>query len=54
LTNKYKEVNLKPVKSAAMDFVPTKEPFPLFGHLFAYANPHTSEVINLKKVLLHT
>ena len=47
LTNAYKKVNIQPVESAAMDFVPTKEPFPVFGHLFAYVNPHTSEVINL-------
>ena len=47
LTNAYKKVNIQPVESAAMDFVPTKEPFPVFGHLYAYVNPHTSEVINL-------
>ena len=47
LTNKYKKLNIQPVESSAMDFVPTIEPFPLFGHLFAYVNPHTSEVINL-------
>ena len=46
LTNKYKKLNTQPVESSAMDFVPTKEPFPLFGHLYAYVNPHTSEVIN--------
>ena len=43
-TNAYKKVNIQPVESAAMDFVPTKDPFPVFGHLFAYVNPHTSEV----------
>ena len=32
-----------------MDFVPTKDPFPVFGHLFAYVNPHTSEVNNLSQ-----
>ena len=47
LTNAYKKVNIQPVESAAMDFVPTKDPFPVFGHLYAYVNPHTSEVINL-------
>ena len=47
LTNAYKKVNIQPVESAAMDFVPTKEPFLVFGHLFAYVNPHTSEVTNL-------
>ena len=49
LTNAYKKVNIQPVESAAMDFVPTKEPFPVFGHLFAYVNPHTSEVTNLSQ-----
>ena len=52
LTNAYKKVNIQPVESAAMDFVPTKEPFPVFGHLFAYVNPHTSEVINLPQCTL--
>ena len=47
LTNKYSKLNIEPVKSATMDFLPTKEPFPVFGHLFAYVDPHTSEVINL-------
>ena len=47
LTNAYKKVNIQPVESAAMDFVPTKDPFPVFAHLFAYVNPHTSEVKNL-------
>ena len=47
LTNAYKKVNIQPVESAAMGFVPTKEPFPVFGHLYAYVNPHTSVVINL-------
>ena len=32
-----------------MDFVPTKESFPVFGYLFAYANPHISEIANLPK-----
>ena len=52
LTNAYKKVNIQPVESAAMDFVPTKEPFPVFGHLFAYVNPHTSEIINLPQCTL--
>ena len=47
LTNKYSKLNIEPVESATMDFLPTKEPFPVFGHLFAYVDPHTSEVINL-------
>ena len=52
LTNAYKKVNIKPVESAAMDFFPTKDPFPVFGHLFAYVNPHTSEVNNLPQCTL--
>ena len=51
LTNKYKKLNIQPVESSAMDFVPTKEPSPLFGHLYAYVNPHTSEVINLPQCI---
>ena len=52
LTNAYKKINIQPVESAAMDFVPTKDPFPVFGHLFAYVNPHTSEVNNLPQCTL--
>ena len=52
LTNAYKKVNIQPDESAAMDFVPTKDPFPVFGHLFAYVNPHTSEVNNLPQCTL--
>ena len=52
LTNAYKKVNIQPVESAAMDLVPTKETFPVFGHLFAYVNPHTSEVIDLTRRIL--
>ena len=43
----YKKVNIKPVESAAMDFVSISKALPVFGQLFAYANPHTSEVIDL-------
>ena len=52
LTNAYKKVNIRPVESAAMDFVPTKEPFPVFGHLYAYVNPHTSEIIDLTQLTI--
>ena len=52
LTNAYKKLHIQPVKSAAMDFVPSKKPFPVFGHLFAYVNHHTSEVINLTEFAL--
>ena len=50
-TDKYKKLNIQPCESSAMDFVPTKEPFPMFGHLFAYVNPHTSEVNSLPKCI---
>ena len=52
LTNAYKKVNIQPVESAAMDFVPTKDSFPVFGHLFAYVNPHTSELNNIPQCTL--
>ena len=52
LTDAYKKVNIQPVESAAMDFVPTKNPFPVFGQLFAYVNPHTSVVNNLPQCTL--
>ena len=52
LTNAYKKVNIQPVESAAMDFVPIKDPFPVLGHLFAYVNPHTAEVCNLTECTL--
>ena len=51
LTNKCKKLNIQPVVSSAMDFVPTKEPFPLFGHLYAHVNPHTSEVTDLPQCI---
>ena len=52
LTDKYKKLNIQPVESSAMDFVPTKDPLPLFGHLYAYVNPHTSEVINVPQCIV--
>ena len=51
LTNPYKKVNIQPVESAAMDFVPTKDPFPVLGRLFPYVNLHTSEVNNLPQCM---
>ena len=51
LTTAYRKVNTMPLESAALGFVPTKEPFPVFGHLFAYANPHTSEVISIPQCI---
>ena len=52
LTSAYKKVNILPIESATMDFVPTKEPFPVFGYLFAYVNPRTTEVNNLTESTL--
>ena len=52
LTNKYKKLNIQPVESSAMDFVLTKEPFPLFDQIYAHVNPHTSEVTNLPQSML--
>lgn len=49
LTDKYKNLIDQPVESTVMEFVPTKEPFPLFGHLLAY---HTAEVNNLMQSAL--
>ena len=51
LTNNYEKLNAQPVESSAMDFVPPNEPFLLFGHLYAYVNPHTSEVINVAQCI---
>ena len=51
LTNKYKKLNIQPVESSAIDFVPAKESFPLFGNLYAYVNPHTFEVTGLPQCI---
>ena len=52
LTNAYKKVNIQPVESSTMEFIPTKDPFPVFGHLFAYVNPRTAEICNLTECTL--
>ena len=52
LINACNEVNIHPTESSAMDFVPTNEPFPVFGYLFAHVNPHASEVVALTKYTL--
>ena len=52
LTNKYKKLNIQSVKSSTVYFAPTKEPFPLFGHLYAHVNPHASEIPILPQHIL--
>ena len=48
-TNAYKKaiIKIQVVESAAIDFLPTEEPVPVFGHLFANVSANTSEVIDL-------
>jgi len=41
LSVKYKELTIEPVHSATMEFVPTKQSFPLFGQLFTNIDPAT-------------
>ncbi|XP_065907247.1 E3 ubiquitin-protein ligase TRIM71-like [Dysidea avara] len=36
LADKYKKLNTQPVKLLGIEFVPSKEPFPRFGHLFVH------------------
>ena len=43
----YKNVNREPVEYDNFEFVPAESYSFLLGHLFTFANPHTSEVINL-------
>ena len=43
----YKNLNTEPVEYDNFEFVPAESYSFLLGHLFTFANPHTSEVINL-------
>ena len=43
----YKSLNTQPVEYDNFEFVPAKSYSFLLGHLFTFANPHTSEVIDL-------
>ena len=47
VSEQYKNVNREPVEYDNFEFVPAESYSFLLGHLFTFANPHTSEVINL-------
>ena len=48
ITDKCRKVNIPPVQGATMEFVPTKETFPLFG-LVCSVGPHYCEVVDIPK-----
>ena len=48
ISKKYKEVNVPPVHSAVIQFVPSKEAIPAFGFIWS-VDPHNCEVVNLHK-----
>ena len=52
LTNEYKKLKFQPIKSSAMDCVPTKDPSPLFVNLYAYVDPYATEVNSLSQCAL--
>ena len=45
--NKYSKMDIQPLQSATMEFMPTKEPLPQFGQLFTDIDPSASEIANL-------
>ena len=47
VSEQYKNINTEPVEYDNFEFVPAKSYSFLLGDLFTFANPHTSEVINL-------
>ena len=47
VSEQYKNINTEPVEYDNFEFVPAKYYSFLLGDLFTFANPHTSEVINL-------
>ena len=47
VSERYKNVNREPVEYDNFEFVPAESYSFLLGRLFTFANPHTSEVINL-------
>ena len=47
VSEQYKNLNTQPVEYDNFEFVPAKSYSFLLGDLFTFANPHTSEVINL-------
>ena len=47
ITEKFNKLNTDPLQSATMEFVPSKESFPQFSHLFTHIDPGACEVVNL-------
>ena len=47
ITNGFRRLNIHPVQSATMEFMPTEKPFPKFGQLFTHIDPSASEVAHL-------
>ena len=47
----YKNLNTEPVEYDNFEFVPAASYSFQLGHLFTFANPHTSEIINLQSSL---
>ena len=50
VSEQYKSLNTQPVEYDNFEFVPAKSYSFLLGNLFTFANPHTSEVINLPDI----
>lgn len=49
VTDKYLTVNMDPVQSATMEFVPNKVAMPQFGQIFTHVDPAASDVSNLPR-----
>ena len=47
VTDKYSTVNIDPVQSATMEFLPNKVSLPQFGQIFTHIDPAASEVANI-------
>ena len=47
ITNTFNKLNTDPLRSTTMEFLPSKESFPQFGHLFTCIDPIACEVVNL-------
>lgn len=47
VTDKYGTVNIDPVQSATMEFLPNKIALPQFGQIFTHIDPAASEVANI-------
>ena len=47
ITEKFNKLKTDPLRSATMEFVPSKESFPHFGQLFTHIDPGACEVVNL-------